>query len=117
MSKTKNNTDVQYIQIQTTFEKFDDAEKVAAIMLDANLAACAQTSEITSFYNFESKRCKDREILLTLKTRSELYDKCEKLIKQYHPYKIPQIIAIRIEFGSPEYLDWVDGGVKVTSNK
>ena len=98
----------QYIKIETTFEKRETAEKTAGLLLDAKLIACGQISEIFSVYNFEGKRYGEKEYLLSLKTRAELYDVCEQFIKKHHPYKVPQIIAVKLEKGSRDYLDWID---------
>ena len=29
-------------------------------------------------------------------------------IKELHPYEVPEIIAMNIEHGLPEYLQWID---------
>ena len=96
-----------YIQIQTTFESQDDAEKLAELMLDARLVSCGQISEIKSVYNFGSKRYNHKEYLLTMKTRADLFLECEAFIRKNHSYKVPQIIATKIEFGSRDYLYWI----------
>ena len=98
----------KYIQIQTTFEKREDASRLAEIILDAKLVSCGQISEIDSIYNFEGKRFNNKEYLLMMKTKAELYDECEKFIKKHHPYKVPQIIAAEIKFGNSEYFDWIN---------
>jgi len=111
-----------YIQIQTTFENAGDAKKMVSLMLDAKLVACGQVGEIESLYNWDGKSCKNKEFLLTMKTRTELYENCEKFIKANHPYKVPQIIAVPIVNGSQDYLDWVcentvGAGVPTARNK
>jgi periplasmic divalent cation tolerance protein len=102
----------KYIQIQTTFEKRDEAVKLVEQILDARLVADGQISEIVSFYNWEGKRCESKEYLLTMKTRAELFSQCEAFIKKHHSYKVPQIIATKIKFGSQDYLDWIDENTK-----
>ena len=102
------NTGRKYIKIETTFEKREEAAKLAELILDAKLAGCAQIVEIGSVYNWEGKRCRDKEYLLTLKTRAELFSECEAFIKKHHSYKVPQIIATEIVFGSKDYFDWID---------
>ena len=102
----------RYIQIETTFSNFKEAERLAGLIVDAGLAACGQLSEINSVYNFEGKRFNEREILLTLKTRAELFLECERFIKKHHPYKVPQIVATEILAGSAEYLAWIDENLK-----
>ena len=101
-----------YIQIQTTFDKRDDARTMATGLLDARLVSCAQIGEITSLYNWDGKRHETPEFVLTMKTRAELYDKCEAHIKQSHRYECPQIIATPIIHGSKDYLEWIKAGTQ-----
>ena len=103
----KNN----YIQIETTFANETDAEKVAKLLLDKCLVACAQYCEITSMYTWEGQQRKEKEVLLKVKTQAEFYKDCEKLIKETHPYKVPQITVTAFD-GSEDYLDWVRGSTK-----
>ena len=105
----KNN----YIQIQTTFEKRGEALEFAERLLAAKLVADGQISEIFSIYNFENKGCSHQEFLLTMKTKAELFGKCEEFIKERHKYKVPQIIAVPIKNGSKDYLDWITKSTKI----
>ena len=99
---------MKHIQISTTFENRGQAVKMASDMLNAKLIACGGVSEIESVYTWEGKATKGKEFLLTMKTHTELYDKCEQFIKQNHPYKVPQILATPITHGSTDYLAWID---------
>jgi periplasmic divalent cation tolerance protein len=48
-----------------------------------------------------------------LKTRADLFtDKLVPAIQALHPYEVPEIIALPILMGAPDYLDWID---KVTN--
>jgi len=97
----------RHIQIETTFEKYDDAKLMADKMRDASLIACGQISEATSIYDWEGKRCESKEFVLKMKTRSELYYDCEKFILKHHPYKTPQITKTTIS-GSEAFFNWID---------
>ena len=33
----------------------------------------------------------------------------EAAIKGLHPYELPEIVAVSVVQGSPEYLDWING--------
>jgi periplasmic divalent cation tolerance protein len=45
---------------------------------------------------------------LIVKTRQDLFDKLMAAIRALHPYEVPEIIALNIEKGLPEYLRWID---------
>lgn len=42
-----------------------------------------------------------------IKTSTERYPALEAAIRAYYPYELPEIIAVPIERGLPEYLGWV----------
>ena len=42
-----------------------------------------------------------------IKTSTERYPALEAAIRANHPYELPEIIAVPIEHGLPEYLGWV----------
>jgi periplasmic divalent cation tolerance protein len=44
---------------------------------------------------------------LLIKTTAERYSGLEEAIRAHHPYELPEIIAVSVERGLPEYLDWV----------
>lgn len=52
------------------------------------------------------------EILLTIKTRKDLYESVEKCIKANHSYEVCEIIMIPIENGSKEFFEWIDENTK-----
>ena len=47
------------------------------------------------------------ETLVLFKTSADRYDALETMLRQLHPYEVPEIIAFRVEQGLPEYLRWV----------
>ena len=49
-----------------------------------------------------------KEVMVFFKTTKKLYDALESKIKELHPYQVPEIIAIDIERGLPDYLKWID---------
>jgi periplasmic divalent cation tolerance protein len=49
----------------------------------------------------------DGEIPVIIKTRAEHYGQLERFVRAHHPYKLPELVAIEITHGLPEYLAWV----------
>lgn len=94
--------------ITTTFPDSKGAKKVIAHLLESKLAACIQMMPIQSFYRWEGKLCEEQEQLLLFKTKRECYEAIETLLKEYHPYDVPQLIAFPIEKGLSAYLSWIE---------
>jgi len=100
------------IQIQTTFEKKEEAEKLAQVLVEEKLAACVQILPVKSVYSWKEKVESAEEWLCLIKTKRELYADVEKTIKENHSYEIPEIIATEIKDGSSDYLDWINNETK-----
>ena len=45
--------------------------------------------------------------MLVIKTTQKSYEQLEKEIKMIHSYSVPEIVATKIETGSPAYIDWI----------
>lgn len=102
-----------YIQISTTTETKDQAQKIARYLVEKKLAACVQISgPIESTYRWKEKVETANEYLCLIKTRTTLFKKVESAIKKLHPYETPEIIAAPIIKGSREYLNWLDKEIK-----
>ena len=98
-----------HIQVLTTAENKEDANKIAKTLVDNGLAACVQIiGPISSIYRWKGKTVEGEEWLCVIKTRSGLYDRVEKEILELHPYEVPEIIATSIVRGYERYLNWVD---------
>ena len=98
-----------YIQISTTTETKEQAQKIAQYLVETRLAACVQIAgPITSVYRWKGKVETASEWLCLIKTREELFEKVEAAIKKMHSYETPEIIAVPIVKGSKEYLIWLD---------
>jgi periplasmic divalent cation tolerance protein len=97
------------VVIQTTTASRHQAEQVAQMLLERRLAACVQMTEIDSLYRWKGALEREREILLSIKTRAALYAKVEAAILEVHPYDTPEIVALTVDQGAPSYLAWVAG--------
>ena len=95
--------------IITTTETEEEAEKIAEKLVSKKLAACVQiTPSIKSVYRWQGKVEKSKEQLLFIKTKTGLFEKVEKAIKENHSYEVPEIVAVPINNGSKEYFEWIE---------
>jgi periplasmic divalent cation tolerance protein len=51
----------------------------------------------------------DEEHPMLMKTSVERYAALEQALRAAHPYELPEIIAMPIERGLTEYLEWLAG--------
>lgn len=87
----------------------DTAEKIARLLVKTNKAACVNILPgISSFYIWKGEIESATEHLLLIKANKNHYQAIETTIRDHHPYELPEIIAVPIEHGLPEYLHWID---------
>ncbi|MBN1615210.1 MAG: divalent-cation tolerance protein CutA [Deltaproteobacteria bacterium] len=97
-----------FIQITTTTEKREDAERIARSLVEARLAACVQIAgPITSIYRWRGQIKQAGEWICLVKSRAEHYGAVEQTILSLHPYEVPEIVAVDIAHGSAGYLGWL----------
>ena len=96
------------VLIQTTCASKTEAKNIAKILIDSKLAACVQLSECESLYTWNGEFCSDDEILVSIKTKKENFEKIKNKIKEYHSYDVPEIIEIEITNTSKKYLKFIE---------
>ena len=90
----------------------DEARRIANALVEERLAACVNiVGAIESVYRWEGQVTTDRESLMIVKTTAAGYEQVEQRVKELHTYSTPEVIAIRIERGSEQYLSWLQGSV------
>ena len=95
-----------------TIGSHEGASKLASVLLDKKLVACCNIignsqNPITSIYSWKGKIENDNEVLMMIKSRTELLPEIVKAVKENHPYEVPEVIALPIIGGNPEYINWV----------
>jgi periplasmic divalent cation tolerance protein len=97
----------ELIVLVTTPED-DTADRIADALVKERLAACVNIMPgIHSVYRWKGEVARDRESLMIIKTTAARYADLEARVKQLHSYTTPEVIAVRIDRGSAEYLDWL----------
>jgi len=86
----------------------EEAEGLARALVEAKLAACVNmVSNVRSIYSWQGKIEDDRELLMIIKTQRHLFDRLTAKVREIHSYDVPEIIALPIIEGSPDYLRWL----------
>jgi periplasmic divalent cation tolerance protein len=103
----------EYIQVVTTTERREDADRIARMLVDERLAACVQVvGPISSTYRWQGTIETAQEWQCWVKSRRDLYGQIEQAIRRIHPYEVPEILAVPVLEGSASYLAWLDGEVR-----
>lgn len=81
---------------------------IARSLVEQKLAACVNLlPEVRSVYRWQGAIEEAEEITMLIKSTPERYAELETAIRRAHPYEIPEIIAVPVTAGLPEYLGWV----------
>jgi periplasmic divalent cation tolerance protein len=100
---------IDFIVVLITVPSLEVGERIAASLLEKKLAACVNILPgVTSIYTWKGAVQKDQEQMLLVKTRAELFqERLVPAVEALHPYEVPEIIALPLVLGSPDYLDWI----------
>ena len=98
-----------YVTVSTQ----DEAKAIATALLNDGLIACANIlGAMTSIYRWQGELAQEEEVPLILKSTTELGDRIIEKIKQIHSYDSPCVVALNIENGNPEFLNWIQKEVE-----
>lgn len=101
-------TGAEHLQVSVTIDSRQAAVALARAAVTARLAACAQVSgPLTSVYWWDESVNEDTEWIVHLKTSATRYAELEALLRREHGYDVPEIVAVPIVAGNPDYLSWV----------
>ena len=101
-------TRCQNLLVLTNLPDEASAHALATTLVAARLAACVNVlAPCRSVYRWQNKVENAQEVPLLIKTTAARYPALETAIRANHPYELPEIIAVPIEHGLPEYLNWV----------
>ena len=96
------------VMVYVTCRDEAEAERIARAALGERLAACANIlGAVRSLYWWQGKLEEAGEIALLLKTRQDLADKLTARVRELHSYDVPDISALPIVAGNPDYLAWI----------
>jgi periplasmic divalent cation tolerance protein len=98
----------EVIVVLITTPPGETARAIARRLVDAQLAACVNiVMSVESVYRWQGQRCEEAEWLLVVKTRRPLFERLAVEVKTLHSYTVPEIIALPVDTGAPDYLEWV----------
>jgi periplasmic divalent cation tolerance protein len=86
----------------------DVAGRIARALVGEGLAACVSVLPgVTSVYRWEGEVRTDAEVQLLIKTTAARLPVLIDRVRELHPYELPEVIAVPVIGGLPDYLQWV----------
>lgn len=96
------------VVILITASSPEEAENIARKLVDEHLVACVNVIPgVRSFFFWEGKTQDASETLMICKSRQPVMDRIIARVRSLHSYTVPEIIALPVVAGLPEYLRWV----------
>lgn len=90
-----------------------EAKRIGESLVKEKLAACVNViSGVNSTYWWKGKIERSNEALLLLKTSREKLDGLIDRVKELHSYETPEVLALPVEKGSPDYLKWLEESLR-----
>ena len=98
----------QKVVIFITTGTHEEANQLAEVLLKQRKAACINILPgVSSRFWWEGQLHSDQESLLIVKAKASLLDEIVGLVKEVHSYDVPEVIALPIIGGNPDYLEWI----------
>ncbi|MBD3331792.1 divalent cation tolerance protein CutA [candidate division GN15 bacterium] len=86
----------------------DEARELATAIVEERLAACINiVPRIDSVYWWDDKIETDSESLMIIKTTAGRIDELIEYIEENHPYDLPEVLALPLTEGLPDYIAWI----------
>ena len=84
------------------------AGRIGRALVKSELAACVNILPgVRSIFRWEGKFSEEREVLLIVKSRADLFGRLAAEVKRLHSYQVPEVIAFPILHGAADYLAWI----------
>jgi periplasmic divalent cation tolerance protein len=101
-----------YIQIHWTCGSLEEARKVARLLVQQRVVACANIIPwIESIFLWKSEIDTQQETKVIFKTKKEHFEEVKKTILEHSKYEVPEILEIPILRGNESYLTWLEESV------
>jgi periplasmic divalent cation tolerance protein len=92
----------------SSFPDVETANRIAQTLVEEKFAACANLlPAVHSIYRWKEKIETAAEVMVFFKTIQDRQTAFEEKLRLLHPYEVPELICIKIDAGSPDYLRWV----------
>jgi periplasmic divalent cation tolerance protein len=95
--------------VLTTVPDAAAGAKLARVLVKSGAAACVNVVPgVRSVYRWKGKVEESREALLVVKAPKKNFRRIQRLVRDKHPYELPEVLALPVAGGSAAYLRWLN---------
>ena len=103
----------EVILVFCTVSTENEALQIAQALVEREEAACVNVVPmIRSVYRWKGKIASENEHLMIVKTTQPLLEDVKKTVKELHSYELPEIVAVSVDDGDKNALNWIRSVVK-----
>ena len=96
------------VVILITTNMDEEAQEIANRLLTQRKAACVNIiPKVRSLFWWKGELDSADEAVLIVKSKASLVDEIVSLVKETHSYEVPEVIALPLIGGNPDYLNWM----------
>lgn len=101
------------IVVITTCGNEDEANRIAHLLVEGHLAACVSVMPgVRSHYRWQGAVESADEWMLFAKSTREKFADLRAALEKVHSYEVPEVLALAVVDGAPNYLNWVDRSLR-----
>lgn len=97
----------EFVELVLTCGSWQEAQKIADVLLEKKLVACVEFMEIKSKYWWKHELESAKEVKLIMETIANNFDKVEQEVKKHHSYETFVLQMIPITKLSQDASDWL----------
>jgi len=95
-----------FVELVLTCGSWQEAQKIADVLLEKRLVACVEMMDIKSKYHWHGKIDKASEVKLIMETVAGNFDKVEAEVKNLHSYDTFVLQQIAVGRVSAQAAEW-----------
>ena len=96
------------IVVLCTCASAEEGERLARALLAGHLAGCVSlVPAVRSVYRWKGEIESGEECLLVIKSSRDRFAALNAAIEKLHSYQVPEVIALPVVDGAPNYLNWL----------
>lgn len=105
------------IVVLSTCGSAAEAERLARELISKNAAACVNiVAPVRSIYRWKGEIEEASEWLLIAKTDRPSFENLRAVLEAAHSYELPEVLALPVIAGSPNYLAWIGAQVNAAQS-